>query len=265
MSTTTAIRLLAFLCLLLPASAFARRQDTGFLDRSISVGAETFRYQVFLPAVWDKHRKWPVILFLHGAGERGDDGLFQTDVGLGHAIRRRPADFPFVVVMPQCRRDHLWVENAMEAQALAALERSINEFNGDRSRLYLSGISMGGYGSWDLAVQYPHMFAAYVIVCGGIHAPPNLPALHSRLLDDPSISDPYAETARRVGKIPIWIFHGGSDPVVPVEESRKMYAALETLKGNVKYREFPGVGHESWTRAYAEPGLLSWLLAQKRR
>jgi poly(3-hydroxybutyrate) depolymerase len=103
---------------LLPVSAFAREQETGFVDRAITVSGKTYRYQVFVPYNWDKHKKWPVILFLHGAGERGEDGLLQTDVGLGHAIREQVARFPFVVVMAQCPQESVWTDSEMEEQAL---------------------------------------------------------------------------------------------------------------------------------------------------
>jgi predicted peptidase len=241
-------------------SAPARRPETGFLDRTLSYRGQSYRYQVFLPRIWDKHKKWPVILFLHGLGERGDDGLLETDVGLGHAIREHVASFPLVVVMPQCRKNKLWTEADMESQALAALDRSLAEFNGDRERVYLTGISMGGYGAWDLAAKYPERFAAYVVICGGILPPDATSPLRVSLAQDAAVRDPYAETARRIGKTAVWIFHGSADSLVPVGESRKMYAALKAEHGNVKYTEFAGVGHFSWNRAYADPGLVPWLL-----
>jgi predicted peptidase len=251
---------LVLLSLAIPA--FSRQQETGFLDRSVSVGGETYRYQVFVPANWNKGKKWPVILFLHGGGERNDDGLLQTDVGLGHAIRERAASFPFIVVMPQCRKEKVWTDAEMQAQALGALDRSVKEFHGDRDRIYLTGLSMGGYGTSDLAAKYPGRFAAYVPICGGIHGPERFPQISVGLAKDPKISDAYAETARRIGKTPVWIFHGDADPAVPVEESRKMYGALQAAQANVKYSEYPDVGHESWNKAYAEPDLTPWLLKQ---
>jgi len=244
--------------------AFARKAETGFLDRTVSVQGVTYRYQVYVPQTWNKNQKWPVILFLHGYGERGNNGLRQTDVGIGHAIRIRPNPLGFIVVMPQCPADqHVWIEPAMEVQALAALDQSIKEFHGDPDRAYLTGLSMGGYGTWDMAARYPGRFAAYVPICGGINGPPALPQMHSSVVDDPKVTDPYAETARRIGKTPVWIFHGTDDPAVPVEESRKMAEALKAAGGNVKYTEYPGTGHESWDKAYAEPDLFSWLLQQR--
>jgi len=249
--------------LMTATAASARKQETGFLNRVVTVQGETYRYQVYVPADYDSHKKWPVIVFLHGAGEHGDDGLLQTDVGLGHAIREHAATFPFIVVMPQCRKDKLWIQPDMQAQALAALDQSSKEFHADRNRVYLTGLSMGGYGTWDLAVKYPKRFAAYVVICGGVRGPERLPQLHVSLVDDPKIADPYAETARRMGKTPVWIFHGTDDPAVPVDESRKMADALKAAGGRVQYTEYPGVGHESWLKAYAEPDLVPWLLKQK--
>jgi predicted peptidase len=249
--------------LLTAPAASARKPETGFLNRVVTVQGDTYRYQVYVPADYESHKKWPVILFLHGAGERGDDGLLQTDIGLGHAIREHAANFPFIVVMPQCRKEKAWTQADMQAQALAALDQSFKEFHGDRERVYLTGLSMGGYGTWDLAVRYPKRFAAYIVICGGIRGPERWPELHSSLIDDHRISDPYAETARRIGKTPVWIFHGADDPTIPVEESRKMADALRAAGGNVQYTEYPGVGHQSWLKAYAEPDLVPWLLKQK--
>lgn len=251
-----------FSFLLLALSAYARKPETGFLNRTVSSGGVMYRYQVYIPASWNKHQKWPVLLFLHGYGERGDDGLLSSDVGVGHAIRTHAASFQLLVVIPQCSTSSLWTKPAMQEMALAALEQTVREFKGDRDRLYLSGLSMGGYGTWDMAARYPGKFAALAPVCGGFRAP-GLAELHVSLLDDPNVSDAYAETARRIGRTPVWVFHGDADPVVPVEESRKMVAALRAANANVKYSEYPGVGHNSWDKAYLEPDFVPWLLAQK--
>jgi predicted peptidase len=248
-------------CLLLTIPAYAKH-ETGFLDRTVTVNGGTYRYQVFVPSMWDGRKKWPVILFLHGAGERGSDGLLQTDVGFAHGIREHAGDSAFIAVLPQCPKEKLWTEADQQAQALAALEATIKEFKGDRERLYLTGLSMGGYGTWEMAAKYPHRFAAYVVICGGIQGPTHYPALHVGLVDDPKIADAYAETARRVGNTPVWIFHGAVDDTVPVEESRKMRAALDGAHADVQYTEYPDVGHQSWDKAYAEPGLMAWLLRQ---
>ena len=247
--------------LLVAVPAFARH-ETGFLDRVANLNGQSYRYQVFVPSMWDDRKKWPVILFLHGAGERGSDGLLQTDVGFPHAIRQHAADAAFIAVIPQCREDRFWTDADQQAQALAALEATIKEFKGDRQRIYLMGLSMGGYGTWDLATKSPKLFAAYVVICGGLHDPKGYPGMHPGLLDDRSITDPYAEIARHVGNTPVWIFHGEADDIVPVAEARKMRDALAAAHANAQYTEYPGVGHDSWDRAYAEPGLMPWLLQQ---
>jgi predicted peptidase len=243
---------------LIATPAMARNQETGFLNRTVTVSGTTFRYQVFLPEDWNSHKKWPVILFLHGAGERGEDGLSQTQVGIGGAIRFHPDRFPAVVVMPQCRKDARWTDFAMEAQSLAALDQSIKEFHGDPDRIYLTGLSMGGYGSWALAAKNPGRWAAAVVVCGGIRFP------GAPQETEHDAADPYVEAAKKIGaKLPIWVFHGGADPIVPVTESRKMVEALKALGSEVKYTEYAGVEHNSWDKAYGEPDLPAWLFAQR--
>ena len=259
-------RLRILLCAVLVITAttvFARKHETGFLDRTVSVNGEVHRYQVYVPQDFDAKKKWPVILFLHGMGERGNDGIFPTDVGIAHAIRENASRFPFIVVIPQCRNDKRWIHPEMEAQALAALEQSVKEFRGDRDRLYLTGLSMGGYGTWNLAASHPGKFAAYIPICGGIFGPRQAPEARLSLAADANVADPYAETAKRIGSTPVWIFHGAADDSVPVEESRKMALALQAAKANVRYTEYPGVGHNSWDKAYAEPELVAWPLSQK--
>ncbi len=247
------------------AAIFASaKQQTGFLNRTAQVGNVTYKYQVYVPAEWTGNKKWPVILFLHGAGERGEDGLLQTQVGIGSAIRLHADRFPSVIVIPQCRRGVWWAHSDMENQALAALEKAIKEFKGDPDRIYLTGLSMGGYGTWTLAFRFPGRFAALAPICGGVRP---LARGGSQPGDSP-FADPkvdvYALIASKVSKTPVWIFHGGADNVVPVDESRKMNEALKEAGGNVKYTEYPGVGHNSWDKAYAEPEFMPWLLSQKR-
>ncbi len=240
-------------------SAAARPRETGFLNRAAEVGGVNYRYQVYVPPEWTGSRKWPVVLFLHGAGERGEDGLLQTQVGIATAIRLHRDRFPAVVVMPQCRRSAWWTEPAMEAQALKALEQSIKEFNGDPERTYLTGLSMGGYGTWALAAKYPGRFAALAPICGGVREP------HRGAPAPADAGDPYAPAAAKIGQTPVWIFHGGDDKTVPVTESREMNRALKAAGAAPKYTEYEGVGHNSWDRAYGEADFMPWLLAQKRR
>ena len=243
--------------------AFAHKHETGFLDRTLKFQGNSYRYQVYVPSDYDPHQAWPVILFLHGSGERGDDGLIQTEVGIGSAIRRSRGKVQAIVVMPQLPEKKIWPDEDMSAMALAELDAAVHEFHGDTHRLYLTGLSNGGYGTWDIAATHPGKFAAIVPVCGGLHAPSDMPELTSAFVRDPKVTDPYAEVAKRIGSTAtaVWIFHGADDPVVSVEESRKMAAALRAAGASVKYTEFPATGHNAWDQAYAEPGLFDWMLA----
>jgi len=241
---------------LVATPARAKKTETGFLDRTVNVAGTEYKYQVFAPDNWTKKQKWPVILFLHGAGERADDGLIQTEVGIGTAIRRGRSRFPAIVVMPQCRKD-MWWADSMADVAMAALAAAQKEFHGDPDRTYLTGLSMGGYGTWYLAGKYPGKFAAIAPICGGILVPDKARA------QSPDDNSPYTEAAKKIGpRTPVWIFHGGDDPVVPVTESRRMNEAMKALGGEVHYTEYPGVGHNSWEKAYAEAEFITWMLSK---
>ena len=238
--------------------------ESGFLDRVVTVAGEEYRYQVYVPRQYEPGHSWPVVLFLHGAGERGSDGLLQTDVGLGTALRRHADRFPCVVVFPQCRAGQVW-EGEMEEQALAALDATMEEFHGDESRVYLTGISMGGYGTWAIAGRNPGRFAALVVVCGGVRPPraEELPPGTMVLPLEQRGPGAYADAARLIGSTPVWVFHGAEDPIVPVRESRRMVEELEAAGGSVRYTEFPAVGHASWTPAFSDPALPGWLLSRR--
>ena len=223
---------LLFLCLVMAVPACAKNNETGFLDRTISLQGTDYKYQVFVPEGWTPHKKWPVILFLHGAGERGDDGVMETDVGIGTAIRTNRSAIQAIVVMPQCRKSFWWVLPPMDELAMTALEKATREFHGDTQRTYLTGISMGGFGAWHLAQKYPGRFAALVVICGGIRPPAHalnaIPELAKLVL--PDLPKTYSAAAARIGKTPVWIFHGAEDPIVPVTESERMAAAMKKLR-----------------------------------
>ncbi|MGB7438811.1 MAG: prolyl oligopeptidase family serine peptidase [Candidatus Acidiferrum sp.] len=250
--------------LILPPRSIARPHETGFLDRNLSLDGTTHKYQVFLPDNWTPKQKWPIILFLHGYGERGSDGLLQTTVGLPYAIRKDRSRFPTIVVMPQCTLDHWWTQKVMEDMALATLAAATKDFKGDSKRTYLVGLSMGGYASWDIASRYPGKFAAIVPVCGGLIPPARVLKLFPELAKEAYPDDPksYVDVANKIGKTPVWIFHGAADPTVPVDYSRQMNKALKAAGGDVRYTEYPGVGHNSWDKAFAEPALMPWLLSK---
>lgn len=235
--------------------------ETGFLDRTLNVAGQEYRYQVYVPADYTAQRSWPIILFLHGAGECGKDGLRPTEVGIGSAVRRNAQDFPTLVVFPQARRVEAcsW-RGEMAAVAVRALDRTIAEFRGDPRRLYLTGLSMGGSGTLRVAAEYPGRFAALAPVCpdfGGELSRPH-PA-------GGRPADPYLALARAIGPIPVWIFQGRLDKHPPAEETRKLADALGRYSTEVRYTEYPGVGHDVWDPAYAEPELIPWLLARQRR
>jgi predicted peptidase len=250
------------------SAAAAPRIETGFLNREVKLGSVSYRYQVYIPINYTQGKLYPVILFLHGVGEWGEDGLLETQVGLGPAIRQARERFPFIVVFPQARRYQLWMSE-MATLALKTLDQTVVEFNGDSQRLYVTGISMGGSGTWYVAARAPDKFAAIVPICGFVDIKRlDIPAEFKALIleDNPFAKspDPYVAIASQISKVPTWIFHGGADPVVSPDESRKMFQALKALGADVKYTEYGGVGHDSWDRAYAEPDLVPWLLSHHR-
>lgn len=186
---------------------------------------------------------WPLILFLHGAGERGTDGARQTTVGLGPALARFPWRYPAIVVMPQCPQGVQWSPPELEG-ALAALDTVLASARIDRDRVYLSGVSMGGFGTFALAARFPDRFAAIVPVCGW--------------------GDP-ATMSRPLARTPMWVFHGAEDDIVPVTYSREMVAAIRAVGNDrVCYTEYRTVRHNSWDMAYADADLPAWLFRQRR-
>ena len=233
----------------------------GLVSRTAVLDGVSYPYQVFVPGSRARAPK-PIILFLHGSGERGSDGRLQTTVGLGPAVLRRAADFPAIVVMPQAPADSVWSGPPARA-AMVALDEALAEFGGDAERVYLTGISMGGYGTWELALAHPTRFAALVPICGGLQPIAALPSIAVRAVANLP-GDIYANAAARLAAIPVWIFHGSADRSVPVAESRAMAAALAKAGAKGQYTEYLGVGHNSWDAAYADPGLWTWLFAQRR-
>src|SRR5437773_9733398 len=156
MFTTRGVTMLSLIgALLLTLPARARQDSEMFQDRAVKICVTEYHFRVFTPKGWSRKKKSPVILFLHGAGERGDDNLAQTKVGIAPAIQRQQDTFPFVVVLPQCPRSRWWTEPDMQALALRALDQTVAEFNADPRRTYLTGLSMGGYGSWAIVAKNP--------------------------------------------------------------------------------------------------------------
>ncbi len=233
-------------------------QETGFLNRTLDLHGATYRFQVYLPEEFrrDDHRQWPIILFLHGRGERGAEGMWQTQIGLPQAVRDHPERWPFIIVMPQCPQLHYWTDPDMMTMAMTELDQETIEFHADTARTYLTGLSLGGYGAWELAHTYPRRWAAIAIAASGIfwsYAP-------QRWHDASTLA---AEYARVVGHTPIWAFHGSEDPVVPVREDDLMFAALKASGGHIRYWIYQGLHHDCWFRAFNEPDLPRWLLSHR--
>jgi acetyl esterase/lipase len=233
-------------------------QDTGFLNRRLELHGVTYRFQVYLPEEWrrDDHKEWPIILFLHGRGERGSEGMWQTQIGLPLEVRDHPERWPFVIVIPQCPQANFWTDPEMQAMAMAALDQEADEFHADPERTYLTGLSLGGYGAWELARSEPHRWAAIAIMAGGIfwsYAPERWQQVDTLP----------GEYARAVGRTPFWLFHGSNDNVVPVREDELMFDALKAEGGHVRLWIYQGLWHDCWARAYNEPELPKWLLAHR--
>ena len=260
----TRILLLPVLVLAGWGPSTASAAETGFLDRVVVVDEVDYQYQVYVPRNYEDSISWPVILTLHGTGVRGTDGIRQTQSGLGTALRRYPDRYPAIVVFPQSPIEGPGWQELGGRVALAALDQTLSEFSADAARVYLTGYSQGGNGTWYLAYHHPQRFAAAVAVCGfvqervGVATGDLYPAIA------PSSSpDPFGEVARRVSQLPIWIFHGDADQTISVEQSRGMASALQALGADVKYTEFPGVGHNAWDLAYGLEALSDWLFEQR--
>jgi predicted peptidase len=251
----------ALTVLVLASCSSTTMRETGFLDRTVVLDGVAYPYVVYVPRNWTPKRAWPVILFLHGAGERGSDGHRQTQIGLGAAIRALPERIPAIAVFPQAPAEKRWLGRPADA-AMRALDSAVAEFHGDRGRLYLTGLSLGGFGTWHLALAHPHTFAALVPVCGGIVPHGSATSVRQSPLTADA-GDPYRFTAERLHHIPVWIFHGADDPVILPSESQKMRDAFQAAGGEVRYTEYPGVGHNAWEPAYREAELWTWLFSKK--
>jgi predicted peptidase len=227
-------------------------------QRSSSQMAQTFHfkktqelnlgYLLFLPKAYgeEKDRKWPLMLFLHGAGERGTD-IWKV---AAHGPPKRVAkdsDFPFIIISPQCADGQVWSSGPL----LGLLDDVIHHYSVDARRVYLTGLSMGGYGTWELGTTYPERFAAIAPICGG-----------GQLISVLLSSRDKKEALESLG---IWAFHGAKDPVVPVEESKRMVEAVKRAGArDVKLTVYPDAQHDSWTAAYEDPELYHWLLDHQR-
>ncbi len=205
-------------------------------------------YLLYLPKGYQKDKTYPTILFLHGAGERGSD-VNKVAVHGPPKLVKAGQEFPFIIVSPQCPEGQVWSVEALNL----LLDEIEKDYRVDQTRVYLTGLSMGGYGTWALGLAYPERFAAMAPICGGGESITYL--LNKRdKVRGPMIKD-----------MPIWVFHGAKDPTVPLAESERM---VEMLKkgGNktIKLTVYPEAQHDSWTETYNNPELFEWFLKHKR-
>ena len=216
--------------------------ETGFLDKThMNADGSSSPYVVYIPKGYDQTKKYPVILFLHGSGETKGGDKQPVDVGIGPAIKERP-DFPFIVVIPQSEKRTWKAKTPDGDRALAILDEVMKDYSTDPNRVILTGLSMGGFGTWSLGYAEEDRWAALVPICGG--------------------GDPRAGATFK--DMPIWCFHGAADNVVPAKNSRDMIQAIKKAGGDPKYTEYEGVGHNSWDKAYATDELYTWMLKQKK-
>ena len=208
--------------------------------------ARRLDYLLFLPREYgaQAERRWPLILFLHGAGERGDDLEILKRHGIPHIAEQYP-DFPFVAVSPQCP-DRSWWQMQIVTVGLL-LSQVVTTLAVDTDRVYLTGISMGGFGAWYLGARHPERFAAVAPICGYGLSSRGFPARVCSLKD-----------------VPVWTFHGAQDNVVPLSDTQKLVNTLRACGGGVRFTVYPDAGHNSWTRTYENPDLYEWFLRHVR-
>lgn len=258
-------------------NVFGATPETGFLKRTL-MGDEGRRgYRVYIPENFDPKKKYPVVLFLHGSYQWGEDNESQLTFGLPAMMRPGgrvgvkldPKSLSsFIGVFPQSRVGTPW-SGEMAEYAVEALDQTVAEFKADPRRLYVTGFSLGGYGSWYVAAKYPRKFAAIVPIGGNIKIPERFPRdyiekfVPTDMLALYDAKDPHAAFVKVVGPTPAWIFHGENDEQVPVSDARSTAATLKAAGVSVRYTEYQGAGHFVFDRAYTEPGFWAWLLAQR--
>jgi predicted peptidase len=254
------------LLLLLFISFNLSAQNTLSYERKLYISSkgDSLPYRILFPQNYSKSKTYPIILFLHGAGERGNDNEKQLTHGSKLFLQEsNRLNFPCIVIFPQCPSKGYWASVKIDrttspigldfnydrqptaplSSAIELLKKTIKDENVDRSRVYIVGLSMGGMGTFEAVYRNPKLFAAAIPICGG------------------------GDTTRynkQIRKTHFWIFHGDQDAVVSVANSRQMVSRLKHLKANVKYTEYPNVNHNSWDNAFAEPNLLPWLFSNKR-
>lgn len=235
-------------------------------EKKIYTNAEgkNLPYQILYPTQYNPKLKYPVVIVLHGSGERGDDNVAQMKYGTEVFLKAENQEkYPAIVIFPQCPKDSYWANVSIERgkvpmqigfdypekptwalqSVIDIVQDLVKNKIAHKKRLYIMGLSMGGMGTMEAVTRNPKMFAAAIPICGGA---------------DLSYVKKYAK------KMPFWIHHGDADSVVPVRHSRELVAALKESGGDVRYTEYPGVNHNSWVNTFAQPDLLAWLFSHKR-
>ena len=245
---------------ILALAGAAAAKDPAFMEKLVyeDAGGKKLPYRLLKPLAVENGKRYPLVIFLHGAGERGADNEKQLVHGVPQfAAEENRKKYPCFLIAPQCPEGKRWVEvdwgsdsHTMPKEpgeagrlTLELIDKLVKELPIDRDRVYITGLSMGGYGTWDLLARRPELFAAAAPVCGGADE----------------------STAEKIKHIPVWVFHGAKDTAVKPARSRNMFAALEKAGANPKYTEYPDVGHNSWDNAYRDPKLFEWMFAQRRR
>ncbi|HNW97392.1 MAG TPA: prolyl oligopeptidase family serine peptidase [Bacteroidales bacterium] len=240
--------------------SFMYGQNDSIFEKHIfvSFSNDSLPYRFMRPQQCDSSKKYPLVIFLHGAGERGNDNTMQlTNGAKKFASDSNREKYPCYLLAPQCAKGFRWTETDWKLpshtmpsspsiylkRTMLLLDSLIKNLNIDTNRIYITGLSMGGFGTWDAICRWPEKFAAAVPVCGG------------------------ADTAKAavVKNIPVWAFHGEMDKLVMVSRSRNMINAIIKAGGNPKYTEYPGIAHNCWVNAYAEPEMYKWMFAQSRK
>lgn len=254
------------LCFLLFIVTTASAQDLSlYQKKEFKLSEKTMPYRILFPENYDRTKKYPLVLFLHGAGERGNDNEKQLTHGaklfLSQETRK---NFPAIVIFPQCTAEGFWGNVNVDRtktplvfdfdyskpatdqlkMVINLLKKIVKEESVDKKRVYVTGLSMGGMGTFEAVYRFPKLFAAALPICGGGDA---------------------KHYTKKVKAIPFWVFHGADDAVVNAKYSREMVEKLKLIGVNVKYSEYPGVNHNSWDNAFAEPDFLSWMFSNQRR
>jgi len=237
-------------------------QDSYLAKTYVNTDGQKLPYRLLTPAKIEPGKRYPLVLFLHGLGERGTDNVRQLLWGAAEFTKpENRRKYPCFVVAPQCPLTGLWVRGELKdllaptfvlsqkpSQPMTLVLELIDKLAArdlpvDKSRIYVTGLSMGGFGTWDLIERRPDFFAAAIPICAR---------------GDPT-------QAAKLKNLPIWVFHGGADPIVPLRHSKEMVAAIRKAGGAPKITIYPGVGHDSWSATYANPEVMAWLFAQKRK